>query len=104
MIMPGQPVGGNAAIRAAAQQQDAREAQEASMRAMRESHAQAGRPHEEQRNLGLLLGELGHKAMDGAVTGAAGYAVKKGLDKVFGDRHPDAREPPKQDDPGPVND
>ena len=53
---------------------------------------------EEQRNLGAILSELGHKAADGSAAAAAGYATKKILDKL-GNRHPNDKEPPKQDPP-----
>ena len=53
---------------------------------------------EAQRNLDAILSELGHKAADGSVAAAAGYATKKILDKL-GNRHPNDKEPPKQDSP-----
>jgi hypothetical protein len=60
-------------------------------------------PQEAQRNLPHLLTELTSKAMDGSVQAAAGYAVKKGLDKVFGDRDPktEDRKPGTEADPPP---
>jgi hypothetical protein len=41
--------------------------------------------------------------MDGSVQAAAGYAVKKGLDQVFGDRDPktEDRKPGTEADPPP---
>lgn len=41
-----------------------------------------------ERHLPEILTQLGDKALDGAVSGAAAYVVKKGLDKMFGHRGP----------------
>jgi hypothetical protein len=46
-------------------------------------------PREEQRSLPHLPGHLAQQAMDGSVKAAAGYAVGKGMEKVFGGRGPD---------------
>jgi hypothetical protein len=51
--------------------------------------------HEIQRNWQQLLDEVAHKALDGSVAAAAGYATKKALDRITGE-HPH-EEPPKQD-------
>jgi hypothetical protein len=49
---------------------------------------------EAQRNLPVILADLALKAAEGAVGAAAGYGVKKALDKKFGQREPTPKPEP----------